>query len=237
MNTSWKQICTCKSHNIKRVWNKKISHNHITATLPQSILQLHLHFSCTLYIISNLRFTKIRVSWNGELPRHQGFTTFCYCRPHYFYLYEVCGPPILIWAVVICSNIYNIFKSEPWTPEGFFPGGDASRGFSQIFFKGAQKWWSLFFTPRNWKTTFFANNFTIQGPPLPPFRRSWSEWRSSNLTRYFDVPHGPNLNGAIVVWPGVDLVCWNFPKFFQFMETFLTSPKFEWSSPSLLKIH
>ena len=25
----------------------------------------------------------------------------------------------------------------------------------------------------------------------------------------------------------VDLVFWNLPKFFQFMETFLTSPKFE----------
>jgi len=25
----------------------------------------------------------------------------------------------------------------------------------------------------------------------------------------------------------VDLVCWNLPKFFQFMEAFLTSPKFE----------
>jgi len=26
-------------------------------------------------------------------------------------------------------------------------------------------------------------------------------------------------------------------KFFQFMETFLTSPKFEWSCPNLLKFH
>jgi len=40
-----------------------------------------------------------------------------------------------------------------------------------------------------------------------------------------DVPLGPNLNGAIVVWP--DLVCGNLPKFFKLMETFLTSPKFE----------
>jgi len=55
-------------------------------------LQLQLHFICTLYSITNLRFTKIRVGWNGELPLHQGFTTFCYCRPHYFYLYEVRPP-------------------------------------------------------------------------------------------------------------------------------------------------
>jgi len=34
MNTSWKQISTCKSHAIKQVWIKKTSHDHITATLP-----------------------------------------------------------------------------------------------------------------------------------------------------------------------------------------------------------
>jgi len=32
-------------------------------------------------------------------------------------------------------------------------------------------------------------------------------------------------------------ICWNLPKFFQFMETFLTSPKFEWSCTNLLKFH
>jgi len=35
----------------------------------------------------------------------------------------------------------------------------------------------------------------------------------------------------------VGLVCWNLPKFFQFVETFLTSPKFDWSSPDLLEFH
>jgi len=30
--TSWKQICTCKPHNIKQVWSTKTSHYHITAT-------------------------------------------------------------------------------------------------------------------------------------------------------------------------------------------------------------
>jgi len=34
----------------------------------------------------------------------------------------------------------------------------------------------------------------------------------------------------------VDLVRWNLPKIFQFMETFFTSPKFE-CSPNLLKFH
>jgi len=63
-------------------------HSYTTA----EALELQLHFICTLYSIKNLRFTKIRVSWNSELPLHQGFTTFCYCRPHYFYLYEVRPP-------------------------------------------------------------------------------------------------------------------------------------------------
>jgi len=68
--------------------NFTLSYHSYTTLPPQNILQLQLHFICTLYSINNLRFTKIRVGWNGDLPLHQGFTTFCYCRPHYFYLYE-----------------------------------------------------------------------------------------------------------------------------------------------------
>jgi len=33
----------------------------------------------------------------------------------------------------------------------------------------------------------------------------------------------------------VDFVCWNLPKFFQFMEIFLISHKLEWSCSNLLK--
>ena len=32
MNTSWKKICTCKSHNIKQISNTKTEQCHITAT-------------------------------------------------------------------------------------------------------------------------------------------------------------------------------------------------------------
>jgi len=45
-----------------------LSYHSYPTLLPQNILQLQLHFSCTFYRINNLRFTKIRVSWNGELP-------------------------------------------------------------------------------------------------------------------------------------------------------------------------
>jgi len=55
----------------------RLKHNNFTVSyhsnptlLPQNILQLQLHFSCTFYSINNLRFAKIRVSWNVELPLH-----------------------------------------------------------------------------------------------------------------------------------------------------------------------
>jgi len=48
--------------------NFTLSYHSYTTLLPQKVLQLQLHFGCTLYSMNNLRFTKIRVSWNGELP-------------------------------------------------------------------------------------------------------------------------------------------------------------------------
>jgi len=48
--------------------NFTLLYHSYTTLLPQIIFQLQLHFSCALYSINNLRFTKIRVSWNGELP-------------------------------------------------------------------------------------------------------------------------------------------------------------------------
>ena len=50
--------------------NFTVSFHSYPTLLPQNILQLQLHFCCTLYSIKNLRFTKIRVRWNGELPPH-----------------------------------------------------------------------------------------------------------------------------------------------------------------------
>jgi len=47
--------------------NFALSYHSYTTLLPQNILQLQLHFSCTLYSINNLRLTKLRISWNGEL--------------------------------------------------------------------------------------------------------------------------------------------------------------------------
>jgi len=50
--------------------NFALSYHSYTTLLLRNISQLQLHFRCTLYSIKNLRFTKIRVSWNGELPLH-----------------------------------------------------------------------------------------------------------------------------------------------------------------------
>jgi len=48
--------------------NFTVSYHSYTTLLPQNILQLHLHFRCTLYSSNNLRFTKLRVRWNSGLP-------------------------------------------------------------------------------------------------------------------------------------------------------------------------
>jgi len=48
----------------KHFTTAKLSYHNYTILVPQNILQRQLHFSCTLYSIKNLRFTKIRVSWN-----------------------------------------------------------------------------------------------------------------------------------------------------------------------------
>jgi len=39
--------------------NFAVSYHNYTKLLPQNILPLQLHFSCTLYSINNSRFTKI----------------------------------------------------------------------------------------------------------------------------------------------------------------------------------
>ena len=51
-----------------------------------------------------------------------------------------------------------------------------------------------------------------------------------------DVPLGPNLIGAVVVWPEL-IQSVGIYQNFSSIETFLTSPKFEWSSLNLLKFH
>jgi len=90
--------------------NFTVSYYNYITILPQNILKLQLHFICTFYSINNLRFTKIRASWNGELPPQvPNFLKFltppkfergCFNWPK-FYLGS-CN----------CPNVYNTCKSE-----------------------------------------------------------------------------------------------------------------------------
>jgi len=83
--------------------NFTVSYHSYLTQLPQNILQLQLHFSCALYTINNLRFTKIRVSWNGELPLHvPNFKMFLTLPKFQWSCFSWSN---LIWTVVICSNI------------------------------------------------------------------------------------------------------------------------------------
>ena len=66
-------VSHCKSHNTKQVLkheNFTVSYHSHSTLLPQNILQLQEHLTCTPCNINNLRFTKIRVRWNGGLPLH-----------------------------------------------------------------------------------------------------------------------------------------------------------------------
>jgi len=58
--------------------NFTLLYHGYTTLLPQNILQLQLRFSCTFYSINNLRFTKLGVSWNGELPLNMFLIIKCF---------------------------------------------------------------------------------------------------------------------------------------------------------------
>ena len=109
MNTSGKQICICKSHNIKQLWNTKTSHYHITAT-PHYYRKTFCSYSYILVV----HFTASAI-WGLQKLGSVGMVSY-----HYMFLIKKCFwlhpnlnevvlvGPILILAVVIFSNIYNI---------------------------------------------------------------------------------------------------------------------------------
>jgi len=204
--------------------NFTVSYHSYPTLLPQNILQQQLHYSCTLCSINNLRFTKIRVSGNGELLLHVlGFKMFL-------------ALPKFEWSCFSWSN---------------FDLGCCNLQFAQIFVIYAnlndtfpicpdfsnctQVWMKLFHLPKHEFAQIFLSvcNFKWSGCIL--FKL---DWRCLNV---------PKIEWRFSTWPEaewnycclvrVDLVWWNLPKFFQFMETFLTSTKFEWSCPNLLKFH
>jgi len=197
-----------------------VSYYSCPTLLPQNILQLQLHFSCALCSINNLRFTKIRVSWNGELPLHVPNFTMFLTLPKFEW-------SCFSWSnfdLGCCNLLKHLQYMQIWMT--LFQ-------FAQMFLIVPKFEWSSF----NYLNMLeFAQSvlnvckFKWSGSIL--FKLEWSclklpkiEWRCSTWSE---------VEWSYCCLPIVDLVCWNLPKFFQFMET---SPKFEWSCPNLFKFH
>jgi len=72
------------------------------------------------------------------------------------------------WSVtnVVCYERVCHGRRKDFFQEG--PVGN----FPKFFSRGGQKWWNLFFTPRNWKNNLFlliiSKSRGGQGPSLPP---------------------------------------------------------------------
>jgi len=85
---------------------------------------------------------------------------------------------LISWCMahVEINNILHLkwaINVDKYKPKGngrrkdFFPGG-GTRGFFQIFSKGGQKLWNLFFPTWNNENTFFCWIFQLPGCPWPP---------------------------------------------------------------------
>jgi len=191
MNTSWKQICTCKSLHVKYVWNTKTSQYHITAT-PHYYRKTFYSYILVVHFTASTIWGLQKLGLVGMVSYHYIFQILkCFWR--YPNLNEVLSVgPILIWAVVICSYIYNICKSD-WRfsnlPKWFWLYQSLNETLS------IAKIWSrllefaqMFLSVCNfkWSGVYYSN---------------WNEavWNYPKFNE--GVPLGPKLNGAIVVWP------------------------------------
>ena len=149
MNTSWKQICTCKSHNIKQVWNMKTSQNHITAT-PH---YYHKPFCRYSYILV-VHFTASTI-WGlqklgliGMVGYHYMFLTFK-CFLVYPNLNEVVSVGSnLIWTVIIWPDIYNISRMQIWKKFQICPDGSNCTHVWMKLFQLPKYDWSFWNLPK-----------------------------------------------------------------------------------------
>jgi len=102
-----------ESHNIKHVWNTKTSQYHITAT-PHYYRKTF----CSYWYISVVHFTAstiwgLQKLWLVGIVSYHHMFLILKCFLLYPNLNEVVSVgPMLIWAVVICSDICSICKSE-----------------------------------------------------------------------------------------------------------------------------
>ena len=111
MNTSRKQIHTCKSHNIKQVWNTKTSQNHITAT-PHYYHKTFYSYILVVHFTASTIWGSQKLGLIGMVGYHYMFLILN-CFLVYTNLNEVVSiGSNLIWTVVICPNIYNISRMQ-----------------------------------------------------------------------------------------------------------------------------
>jgi len=137
----------------------------------------------------------------------------------------------LIWAVVICPNIYNnlVCKSE-WNssnvPRWFqlYPGLNEAVSITQNMIESVGICLNVSNCKQIWIKFLHITRFEMKlnwiwsSPKL-----SKAVWSSQKWIKLFEVtqklnenvPLGSNLNGALAILTRVDLVCWNLPKFFQ----------------------
>ena len=136
--------------------------------------------------------------------------------------------PNFIWAVAICPN-FNVCNAE-WNSSNL-PDGSPKFEWScsdyQIrvkLFQFAQMFLIV--------CKFQLSNCILEVQKVNKAVRSYPK-----LNKDEDFPLGPDLSGAIAIWPELIYSFGIYPKFSQFIETFPTSPKFEWSCPNLPKFY
>ena len=191
--------------------NFTLSYHSYTSLLPQNILQLQLHFGCTLYSINNLRFTKIRVSWNGELPlyvpNYKMFLTLpkfewsCFSWPNFDL--GCCNLLKYLWYTQIWMTLFQfdqiflIVHKFEWSCFNYTNMIKAVGAFAQMFLNARKfKWSGCILFKLEWSCLKFPE---IEKAVWSSPKMNKAVWSSPKLNKY--VPLGPNLNGAIVVWP------------------------------------
>jgi len=180
-----------------------------------------------------LRFTKIRVNWNGELPLHvPSFKCFLV----YPNLNEVVSiGSNLIWTVVICPNIYYISHMQIWKKlfkfiqmvsivpkfewsclnyQSMFEAVGICPNLNGVFVYypnwnealwSFQNWLKLFEVTQKWTKMFHLAQIWME---LLPFRQSWLSLLEFRPTQIFPI-YG-NISDFTQIWMKLSQIYSNF---------------------------
>jgi len=144
MNTSWKQTCTCKSHNIKQVWNTKTSNYHTTAT-PHYYRKTFCSYSYILVV----HFTKSTI-WGLQKLGLVGMVSYYWLHvPNYKKIFS----NVVVTSNSSCVFLY-LFSSVNISPVRFvlhlqdwWCVGKRETSFP------VNKLWLIYFPPSLWPLT------------------------------------------------------------------------------------